>query len=323
MNPNSNSNAWRAAGLTRPRRGINFGNFLESAFEGKDTEGLIIQDDWFPLLKDAGFDFIRLPVRWSAHAAQSAPFAVEDAFLARVAHLVDVALAAGLTIIVNHHHYTGLIEDPAGQRERFLALWHIVAARFRGYPDGLFLEILNEPTGNLTAPLWNDYLKQAHAAIRSEDQSRALIVGPHDWNNITGLDTLSLAGLELDHRLIVTFHYYEPHPFTHQGAPWVTPPHPIGLHWTGSASELAVLRADLDRALAWGEQAGRPLLLGEFGAYQPCVPEDEAVCWIASIREEAERREIPWCFWEFCHSFGIWDRHKKVFKERFLRALVP
>src|SRR5512146_2138590 len=47
------------------RRGINFGNMLEAPKEG--DWGLTVQEDYFDLVKEAGFDFVRLPVRWFAH----------------------------------------------------------------------------------------------------------------------------------------------------------------------------------------------------------------------------------------------------------------
>ncbi|MBN2354452.1 MAG: glycoside hydrolase family 5 protein [Spirochaetales bacterium] len=299
------------------------GNFLESEFEGKDTDGLLIRDEWFPLLKDAGFDFVRIPVRWSAHAGDSEPYPVDGAFAARVAHVADAALASGLSVVVNQHHYLELMENPAAHRARFLALARTMGRRFRGYPERLMIEILNEPTHHLTAGLWNDCLREAHAALRAENGSRVLIVGPTDWNNISGLASLSLAGLEADRKIVATFHYYEPHPFTHQGAPWVTPPHPTGRRWTGSDGELSALRADFDVAASWSARRKRPLLLGEFGAYQKHAAWPEVVAWTAAVRAEAEARGIPWCYWEFCHDFGVWDRDRKEFKQDLLRALIP
>jgi len=48
------------------QRGINFGNMLESPTEGE--WGLRVQEKYFDLVKEAGFDFVRLPVRWNSHA---------------------------------------------------------------------------------------------------------------------------------------------------------------------------------------------------------------------------------------------------------------
>ena len=47
-------------------RGINFGNMLEAPNEG--DWGLRVQEKYFDLVKEAGFDFVRLQVRWNSHA---------------------------------------------------------------------------------------------------------------------------------------------------------------------------------------------------------------------------------------------------------------
>ncbi len=321
-NRESQTAIWERSGIPVFRRGVNFGNFLESRFEGEHTAGLLIQDEWFGLLKDAGFDCVRLPVRWSAHAAASAPYAVERAFIDRVAHVVDQALARGFVVIVNQHHYIELMQTPAAHRERFIALWKIIAGRFQGYPEKLFFELLNEPTHSLTSPLWNQYWPEAYHTVRAVDRSRIIICGPHDWNNVTGLDRLSLTAFREDSQLMGPFHYYEPHIFTHQGASWVDPPHPLGASWTGTSEETTAIARDFDMALAWANRENRPLFLGEFGAYPKINPEDQVVKWTACVREEAEKRGIPWCYWEFCHGFGVWDRKRQAFKTGLLKALL-
>jgi|SRR5579885_2946940 aryl-phospho-beta-D-glucosidase BglC (GH1 family) len=51
-------------------RGINMGNMLEAPNEGEC--GLTVHEEYFDLIQQAGFDFVRLPVRWDAHAEESA-----------------------------------------------------------------------------------------------------------------------------------------------------------------------------------------------------------------------------------------------------------
>ncbi|RYY33102.1 MAG: glycoside hydrolase family 5 protein, partial [Sphingomonadales bacterium] len=48
------------------------GNHLEAPNEG--DWGRAIVDGDFAIIKAAGFDTIRLPVRWSAHALAGAPY---------------------------------------------------------------------------------------------------------------------------------------------------------------------------------------------------------------------------------------------------------
>jgi endoglucanase len=311
------------AGIPLFRRGINLGNFLESEKEGLWSKGLSIQDEWFTLLKYSGFDHVRIPVNWSSNAGLHIPYQIDKNFLKRVVHLVDTALARELIVIINQHHYHALMHEPEAHRKRFRDLWYTVARHFQGYPEELFFELLNEPVGNLTAALWNQYLLEAHKMIRSVDQERILIIGPTDWNNIPALDLLDVAGLADDRRIIITFHYYEPHFFTHQGARWVDPPHPTGAHWTGSVEERLAVEKDFDLALGWAQKQERMLFLGEFGGYQKFSDMDEVALWIASVRHEAEKRDIPWCFWEFCLDFGVWDPANKVFRDKILRALIP
>src|SRR5512142_3334603 len=55
-------------------RGVNLGNMLDAPKEG--DWGLSVQENYFDRIKEAGFDFVRLPVRWSTHAQASAPYTI-------------------------------------------------------------------------------------------------------------------------------------------------------------------------------------------------------------------------------------------------------
>ncbi|HPU43798.1 MAG TPA: hypothetical protein PLS98_06260, partial [Dictyoglomaceae bacterium] len=47
------------------QRGVNMGNALEAPKEGE--WGVVIKDEYFKLIKEAGFDHVRIPIKWSAH----------------------------------------------------------------------------------------------------------------------------------------------------------------------------------------------------------------------------------------------------------------
>jgi endoglucanase len=211
-------------------RGVNFGNALEAPSEGE--WGMRLESHFFDLVKEGGFDTIRLPVSWTYHVSKEAPYTIDAEFMERVQWAVDEALSRDLNIIVNVHHYDELNKDPIAEEVRYLAIWQQIAEHFRDYPDKVYFELLNEPhdTFNRNATLWNELLAKAINVVRESNPERAIIVGPTNWNSITSLGQLELPD---DPNLIVTVHFYEPFEFTHQGAEWANPIPPTGVLWTG------------------------------------------------------------------------------------------
>lgn len=300
-------------------RGINLGNALEAPVEGE--WGVVLREEYFDLIAEAGFDSVRIPIRWSAHAANTAPYTISPTFFARVDWAVEQALARGLLVVIDMHHYVELMEQPVEHRERFLALWEQIAAHYQGYPPELLFELLNEPSGRLTPYVWNPLLEEAIHVIRETNPQRILVVGPAYWNSVGALRDLELP--PEDENLIVTFHYYEPFQFTHQGAEWVLGSEAwLGTDWRGAPVERRAIERDLDAAAAWAVENGRPLYMGEFGAYSRADIESR-VLWTAFVAREAEERGMSWAYWEFCAGFGVYDPSGGVWNEPILEALIP
>jgi endoglucanase len=299
-------------------RGVNLGNALEVP-EGAQW-GMKLEESYFRAVKAAGFQSVRLPIRWSAHAAEQAPYAIQPGFRSLVDWAVDQALGNGLVAVINIHHYDELFANPTAHRERFLALWRQMAEHYRGRPDSVVFELLNEPHDQLTPEAWNALLVEALKIVRASNPDRAVIVGPGGWNSPAHLAELRLP--ERDRGLIVTFHYYNPFEFTHQGASWTAKPVPLGRRWTGTTAEKEAIAKELTAVADWAKANRRPLYLGEFGAYEK-ADLDSRARWTRAIREEAEKHAMSWAYWEFGAGFGVYDRAKKAWKEPLLKALVP
>lgn len=300
-------------------RGVNLGNALEATYEGE--WGLVLQEDYFRLIAEAGFTSIRVPIRWSAHAAPQAPYTIDEPFLQRVDWVIQQALANHLLVVINMHHYEEMTQDPDGQRTRFLGIWHALAEHYQDQPPEVLFELLNEPNTNLLSYRWNAVVKEAIATIRSTNPTRAVIVGPINWNNINDLVNLELPAA--DQHLIVTFHFYEPFAFTHQGAEWVNGSAAwLGTTWEGTDAEQRQILTLFDKAAAWATKHQRPLYLGEFGAYSKADLASRAR-WTAFVARSAEERAISWAYWEFGAGFGVYDRSRNAWNEDLRRALVP
>lgn len=301
-------------------RGINLGNALEAPKEGE--WGVTLEETYFRAIAEAGFDSIRLPVRWSAHAAVVSPYTIDPQFFARVDWAVEQALSRGLKIVLNVHHYAEMDDKPDEHRERFLALWEQISTHYRDRPPALAFELLNEPHDRLTAAKWNAILADALAIVRKTNPTRTVVVGPVNWNSIDALKSLELP--EADRHLVVTVHYYSPFNFTHQGAHWVSEKQrpPTGVKWSGTEAEREAVIRDLDTAILWGLKHQRPIYLGEFGAYSQADLESR-VHWTRFIADEAARRRIGTAYWEFCSGFGAYDPTKHTWIEPLREAIVP
>ena len=207
-------------------RGINFGNMLEAPYEG--AWGLTVQPDFFLRVAEAGFDHIRLPVSWTHHADLEAPYLVDETFFERVDEVLAMAEAIGVQVILNDHHHEELDADPLAESTRFLAIWNQIATRYADQGDWLHFEILNEPHGvfNSFPELWNDLQAEALAIIRQTNPTRKVLIEPVSYSSIERLEELVVPN---DPNLVASVHYYDPFPFTHQGATWVSPTPPVGL----------------------------------------------------------------------------------------------
>lgn len=325
-------------------RGVNLGNALEAPNEGE--WGVTLQEEYFDKIKEAGFNSVRLPVRWSAHAPMEKPYTIDPNFFKRVDWAINCAISRKLPVILNMHHYRELYADPnSSHKDRFLGMWKQIAEHYKDYPDTLLLEILNEPDDALTPEMWNEWLKEAHAIIRKANPTKTIIVGSANDSWITYLKFLKLP--EDDRNIIVSVHHYFPHSFTHQGADWITPEKVAqsikdmekagqdpnsdgssdyskwpGTKWTGTAEEKKAMTDIFDMGAAWAKEHNRPINLGEFGSYRK-ADMDSRVRWTKFIADTAVERGMSFHYWEFCASeFGLYDPKTKSFREPLLKAVL-
>lgn len=317
------------------KRGMNFGDAMDAPNEGE--WGWTISASDFKVVREAGFDHVRVPMRISSHAAARAPYAIDRPFLRRMDWAIAEALSNDLGIIIDMHHYVPMMAAPKAHADRLVGLWRQIATRYRGLPRAVVYEVLNEPTNKLTAEIWNPILARAVAAIRQIDPDRLIIVEGAHWASAKDLrDTLAVpAG---DPNLIASFHMYAPMYFTHQGFSWMEPQYqtrgvtfpgppptpvtpvagadafPESHDWferynreppgTNPGGPVAIIE-QMEMAKAFADRTGLRIYLGEFGAG---VNGDTAsrARWVRTARDEAEKRGFGWGYWDFCRNFAAY-----------------
>jgi endoglucanase len=167
----------------------------------------------------------------------------------------------------------------------------------------------------------NQYLAESLAIVRKTNR-RAM------WSLTRKLECLRLAltlDVPNDGHLIVTYHYYLPFQFTHQGAEWAGEEAQkwLGTAWNATDPEKAEITAHFDSVAEWAQRHNNVrILLGEFGAYSKADMASR-IRWTDFVMREAERHGFAWAYWEFASGFGIYDPDARVWRENLLKALIP
>lgn len=297
------------------RRGVNLGNALDT-LDGPPRPATAALVD---TAHRAGFNAIRLPVRWSAHADHRYPFTLDPGFAGLVDQALDLVEDRGMRAIVNVHHYAELMADPDAHAERLLGLWRQIAIRYAARPSSVAFELLNEPHQAMNAGRWNQLLHPTWAAVRDSNPAREIIIGTAPMNDAPALDQLVLPD---DPAVTATVHYYEPMNFTHQGADWVHGPvPPLGARW-GTREDHTKVTEDLERVHTWSVEHGLHVLVGEFGSYDR-APAADRIAWTSHVRGELDRLQLEWCYWDLTGDFGVHDPHTATMRTSLHKALLP
>jgi endoglucanase len=299
-------------------RGVNLGNALDAPWPG--VWGVTIKETLVQSVSSAGFNAIRVPVRFSAHTGPAPDYILSETILQSTDQVIQWGLDAGLVVILDVHHFDALLQAPAVEEARYLAIWDQLASRYRSLPTALYFELLNEPHGDLDGETWNRLIAESIQHIRQTNPTRTIIIGGLDYSTIDSLNDLVLPE---DSHLAATFHYYEPFEFTHQGASWVSGATAwTGTTWDGTSAEVSAIEQAFDRAVDWSNEHQIPLILGEFGTIETAGAASRQA-WTATVARAAEARGIPWFYWDLCTDFGVFDCEKSQWDEALMNALFP
>ena len=266
----------RAADAPKLRRGVSLHNLLNwpdvtktsgdvdyawPPFQGGRFDVTDFDLKW---LKNAGVDFIRLTLDPSivmSTAADRRP-ALLDIIHAKTARLVG----AGFSVIVDLHsvavnpRYAPDVLVAPGGEDSFRLYGDAVAqvaATLRGFPShSAALELMNEPRilRKTELPRWQTMLEQLHARAREAAPDLFLVLTGAQWGSIDALLAVDPAPFR-GSNVLYTFHYYDPHSFTHQGVRGEDAQYLNGLRWPGRPEEAgtvvdqAVIRITADKAL--------------------------------------------------------------------------
>ena len=197
-------------------KGVNFTNWLEYRTAEQINPELFTKQD-FANAKLLGCDVVRLPIHFERICEEISDYTIPEKILKILDKVALWAEELKLYVIFDFHNNTHVDSVTSPDVENVLTpIWKQLATRYKDASEFLVFELMNEPHG-IDVALWNEVILRVFRMVRSIDKKHYIIVGGADWNSLEAMKTLP--DFE-DEKVIYTFHFYDPHTFTHQGAPW-------------------------------------------------------------------------------------------------------
>ncbi|MGW8314995.1 MAG: glycoside hydrolase family 5 protein [Bacteroidales bacterium] len=267
--------------------GWNLGNSLEATGGETSWGNPEVTEALIELVKENGFNAIRVPCAWDLHADQETA-EIDPDWLNRVEEVVRYCLDNDLYVLLNIHWDGGWLENhctPDRQKEnnaKQKAYWEQIATHFRDFDDHLLFAGTNEPNVENAEQMevLDTYLQTFVNAVRStggRNAYRVLVIqGPSTDIEKTSKLMKSLPQDPVPDRMMAEIHYYTPWNFA-----GLTRDESWGkqFYYWGKDYHSAT---DTERNATWGEEEavdrlfgmmkeqfvdqGIPVVLGEYAA---------------------------------------------------------
>jgi aryl-phospho-beta-D-glucosidase BglC (GH1 family) len=336
--------------------GWNCGNTLE-AIGGETAWGNPqITAELIQLVKQSGFDAIRLPCSWNQYTDQETA-EIQSDWLNRVKEVVQHCIDQEMYVILNIHWDGGWLENnctPDKQEENIAkqrALWEQIATHLRDFDEHLLFAGSNEP--NVENSTQMEVLMSYHQtfvdAVRStggRNSYRVLVVqGPSTDIEKTNNLFLPLPTDEIADRMMAEVHYYTPYQFClmTEDATWGN----MFYYWGADYHS----ETDSERNATWGEEStadelmglmnakfvmhGIPVILGEYAVGRRMSLSGDALdlhlasraYYLKYVTKQAKANGIIPFYWDAGgmgdNGSGLFNRNNlTVFDQQALDALI-
>lgn len=317
--------------------GINLNGVADGNLHpGYECDAPISEDDILSIA-DVGFESVRFDICWAKHSLSQHPYTIEPEFFEKIDTVIGWCFRHNLAVSIDQHYYPVVnMWQPATANEyaenltRLTSLWSQIACHYKDYPDDmLFFDLLNEPNNVLGADGWNSLIRTLLATIRRTNPGRTVMVQTPCLGQSWTLNLLQLP--DEDRNVIVQFHYYLPHTFTHQGLEYAMAGDVANVEWKGTEAEKQAIVHDLDFCSRWSERTGRPLNMGEWGTVNT-ADMDSRARYHAFICEQNRRRGFSSHMWAYREPFmirndttGLWNHDiiKAMFSDTLSQDRIP
>lgn len=305
-------------------KGVNFTNWLEYRPAEEINADMFTKQD-FINAQLLGCDVIRLPIHFERICREADGYQIPQKILGILDNVAQWAEELKLYVIFDFHNNCAVNTFTPVDIEKILQpVWTQLATRYQDASPYVVYEIMNEPHG-IDIAVWNGIVERMFKLIRSIDDKHYIIVGGADWNSTAAMKTLPDFQ---DDKVIYTFHFYDPHTFTHQGASWTHMKRVKGIPFPYDESRMPPLPENpteeeelrfreypkvglleavvncFDQYAEFSRERNAPVFCGEFGCFMS-VPNEERVNWYRIVAGLLAERGISRTSWDYYGAFGL------------------
>ena len=315
------------------QKGVNFASWMANA----KRQPLYDRD--FILIKNAGFDHIRLPFNPEFYGFKFSNSSKKvNLDFAELDNAVVLAVNLSLPIIIDIHssNLSKLLENNKWTEDQFISLWELIATHYKRYGSRqLIFELLNEPQYYNHESDWDELSHKLINAIHNISPDRIIVIDGPRGSSINGLSFLNITH---DHSVIYSFHFYQPYIFTHQGShmgfektmvkTFQNIPYPSDLvvnqidRYSYNSNDIDKSQKELDnyviekwdfehinllisKAKIWAKENNVKIVCGEFGVLKTHSDNISRYRWIKDVRNVLDINKIPWEIWDYSDLMGI------------------
>ncbi|KAL3490957.1 glycoside hydrolase superfamily [Aspergillus germanicus] len=247
--------------------GWNLGNSLDAIPNEGSWNNAPVEEGTLDIIKESGFNSVRLPVTWTHHFTGGSPdWTVDPEWLQRVSDVLDMITSRDLYAIVNVHHDSWEWADVsvAGANltmieEKFYRLWYQIGTKLACKSSLVAFESINEPPANTAEDganinKLNSIFLQAIADAGGFNSQRVVNLVGGGQDSVKTSQWFE-APANITNPWAIQFHYYSPYDFIFSA--W-------GKTIWGSDSDKDILTTDFE--LIRNNFTDVPLILGEYDA---------------------------------------------------------
>lgn len=310
-----------------------------------------IDDAEMVQMRQLGIQHVRLCVHPQYIYDPLAPSNMIEPNMTLVEKAISRFLDKDIAVVFDFHNENQKrLETDIEWRNGMVPFWGSLAKRLSKFDaERVVLEVINEPVFKGHEQEWLNFQPGVVSAMRESAPDHTIMATSTDWSNIGHLIRLKPLA---DKDVIYTFHCYDPHIFTHQGATWSEPFYPLikGLTYPSSPEKLKPLvdsqenpdakeglmkygeqrwngdklREHLRSVVEWSSKNKVPIYCGEFGCFTPVTPPEDRMNWFNDISSAFNEFGIGWAVWGYDEVFGLNRRKvdgKAVYDERVAKVL--